>query len=490
MMLDQLDTATLEEIAGALDRRALSSRELVEAHVARISAHDARLGAIIELNPDAVAIAEQRDAERAKGDLRGPLHGIPVMVKDNLDTGDRMMTTAGSLALDGHRAATDSHVVHLLRAAGAIILAKTNLSEWANFRSTRSSSGWSSRGGQTRNPHDTARTPSGSSSGSAVAVAAGYCAAAIGTETDGSIVSPSAVNGVVGLKPTVGLVGRSGIIPIAHSQDTAGPMTRTVADAAFMLGVIAGTDPRDPMTASADQHRQDYGAALDPAGLRGARLGVARAYCGYHDQVDRLLEDAIRALKEAGAMVIDPIALPAADEIRPHEAVVMQTEFKHGLAAYLATTDAAIRDLGDLIAFNRSHAATVMPHFAQERLEAAYERGDLDDATYLEALATCRRLARDEGIDAALARDRLDAIIAPTTAPACLIDWLCGDNRLGGASCPTAVSGYPHLTLPMGFVRHLPVGLSFLAGAYEESKLIRLAFAFEQHTRHWQPPTL
>jgi len=464
--------------------------ELVEAHTARISAHDARLGAIIELNPDAVTVARERDAERAAGDLRGPLHGIPLMVKDNLDTGDRMMTTAGSLALDGHHATADSHVVHLLREAGAVILAKTNLSEWANFRSTRSSSGWSSRGGQTRNPHDLTRTPSGSSSGSAVAVAAGYCAGAIGTETDGSIVSPSSVNGIVGLKPTVGLVSRFGIIPIAHSQDTAGPMTRTVADAALMLSAIAGTDPRDPATSGADRRRQDYRAALDPAGLQGARLGVARNYCGYHDRVDRLLEDAIDALKEAGAEVIDPITLPPADEIRPYEAVVMQTEFKHDLKAYLETTDADIRNLGDLIAFNRSHASTVMPHFAQERLEAAFERGDLKDPDYLEALAICRRLGGTDGIDAAMARDRLDAIIAPTTAPAPLIDWLCGDNRLGGCSCPTAVTGYPHLTLPMGFVGRLPVGLSLFAGAFQESKLIRLAFAFEQHTQHLQPPAL
>jgi amidase len=490
MALDRLDEATLDDIARALEGRAISSRELVEAHTARISEHDAKLGAVIELNPDALAIAGQRDAERAAGRLRGPLHGIPVLVKDNLDTGDRMSTSAGSLALAGHRAAGDSHVVHRLRAAGAVVLGKTNLSEWANFRSTRSSSGWSSRGGQTRNPYDTARTPGGSSSGSAVAIAAGFCAGAIGTETDGSILHPCSMNGLVGIKPTVGLVSRAGIIPIAASQDTAGPVARSVADAALLLSVIAGTDPGDQSTARADEHRRDYRAALDPADLDGVRLGVARAYCGYHERADRLLEDAIAELKSAGAMVIDPIELPSVDEIRPAERLVMETEFKDGLCAYLAAADAGLRDLGDVIAFNRSHAATVMPHFGQEILESAYERGGLDEPVYLDALATCRRLARSEGIDAALARDRLDAIIAPTTTPAWLIDWLCGDNKRGGASCPTAVAGYPHITVPMGCVDHLPVGLSFLAGAFAESRLIRMGFAFEQRTRHRRPPPL
>jgi amidase len=490
MALDRLDNASMDDIARALERRAISSRELVEVHVARISEHDAGLGAVIELNPDAVAIADQRDAERAAGGLRGPLHGIPVMVKDNLDTGDRMRTSAGSLALAGHRAAADSHVVHRLRAAGAVILGKTNLSEWANFRSIRSTSGWSSRGGQTRNPYDTARTPGGSSSGSAVAVAAGFCAGAIGTETDGSILSPCSMNGLVGIKPTVGLVSRAGIIPIAASQDTAGPMARSVADAALLLGAIAGTDPADPATAAADRQARDYRAALDPAGLEGVRLGVARAYCGYHERADRLLDEAIGELKQAGAMVIDPIELPPADEIRPAERLVMETEFKHGLQAYLEAARTPLRDVADLVAFNRAHAATVMPHFGQEILESSLGRGGLDEPAYREALATCRRLARAEGIDAALARDRLDAIIAPTTTPAWLIDWLCGDNRRGGASCPSAVAGYPHFTVPMGRVEHLPVGLSFFAGAFAESMLIRMAFAFEQRTRHRCPPVL
>ena len=490
MALDRLEAATMDEIARALDRRALSSRELVEAHVARISEHDARLGGVIELNPDAIAMAAERDADRAAGKVRGALHGIPVMVKDNLDTGDRMRTSAGSLALAGHRAAADSHVVHRLRAAGVVILGKTNLSEWANFRSIRSTSGWSSRGGQTRNPYDTARTPGGSSSGSAVAVAAGFCAGAIGTETDGSIVHPCSMNGLVGIKPTVGLVSRAGIVPIAASQDTAGPMARSIADAALLLGAIAGTDPRDPATGAADRRREDYRVALDPAGLEGARLGVARAYCGYHERADRLLEDAIAELQRAGAMVIDPIELPPVDAIRPVERVVMETEFKDGLQTYLAATSAGVRDLGDIVAFNRAHAARVMPHFGQEILEASLARGGLDDPVYRDALATARRLARSEGIDAALARDRLDAIIAPTTTPAWLIDWLCGDNRRGGASCPSAVAGYPHITVPMGWVDHLPVGLSFFAGAFAESRLIRMGFAFEQRTRHHRPPAL
>jgi amidase len=488
MALERLDSATMDDIAHALERREVSSRELVEAHNARISEHDARLSAVIELNPDAIAIAGQRDAERAAGTLRGPLHGIPVMVKDNLDTGDRMRTSAGSLALASHRAAADSHVVHRLRAAGAVILGKTNLSEWANFRSTRSTSGWSSRGGQTRNPYDLARTPGGSSSGSAVAVAAGFCAGAIGTETDGSILNPCSMNGLVGIKPTVGLVSRSGIVPIAASQDTAGPMARSVADAALLLGAIAGTDPGDPATGAADGQRRDYRFALDPAGLEGMRLGVARSCCGYHDRADRLVEEAIAELKRAGAMVIDPVELPAVDEIRPAERLVMETEFKGGLQAYLAATGTGLRDLGDLVAFNRAHAATVMPHFGQEILEASLGRGGLDEPVYRDALATCRRLARAEGIDAALARDRLDAIIAPTTTPAWLIDWLCGDNRRGGASCASAVAGYPHITVPMGWVDHLPVGLSFFAGAFAESGLIRMAFAFEQRTRHRRPP--
>jgi amidase len=490
MALDRLDKATMHEIARALERRAVSSRELVEAYTARISEHDAKLGAVIELNPDAVAIAVQRDAERADGKLRGPLHGVPLMIKDNLDTGDRMATSAGSLALAGHRATADSHVVRRLRAAGAVVLGKTNLSEWANFRSTRSSSGWSSRGGQTRNPYDTARTPGGSSSGSAVALAAGFCAVAIGTETDGSIVSPCSMNGLVGIKPTVGLVSGAGIVPIAMSQDTAGPMARSVADAALLLGVIAGTDAADPATAHGDLQHRDYLSALDATGLAGLRLGVARLYCGYHERADRLLAEAIGALKQAGVLVIDPIDLPAVDEIRPAERLVMETEFKHGLQAYLATTDTGLRDLGDVIAFNRAHAATVLPHFGQDILESSFGRGGLDDPTYRDALATCRRLARSEGIDAALARDRLDAIIAPTTTPAWLIDWLCGDNRRGGAACPSAVAGYPHITVPMGCVDHLPVGLSFFAGAFEESKLIRIGFAFEQRTRHHRPPAL
>jgi amidase len=490
MTVDRLDDATMQDIVHALERRAVSSRELVEAYTARIAEHDAKLRAVIELNPDAVAIAAQRDAERAAGRLRGPLHGVPVMVKDNLDTADRMATSAGSLALAGHRAAADSHVVQRLRAAGAVLLGKTNLSEWANFRSTRSSSGWSSRGGQTRNPYDAARTPGGSSSGSAVAVAAGFCAAAIGTETDGSIVSPCSMTGLVGIKPTVGLVSRAGIVPIAMSQDTAGPMARSVADAALLLDVIAGADAADPATAAADREQREDLSALDPAGLEGLRLGVARAYCGYHERVDRLLEAAIGELRQAGVLVIDPVELPAVDAIRPAERLVMETEFKHGLQAYLATTDTGLRDLGDVIAFNRANARAVLPHFGQEILEASLGRAGLDDQAYREALATCRRLTRSEGIDAALARDRLDAIMAPTTTPAWLIDWLCGDNRRGGAACPSAVAGYPHITVPMGFVDHLPVGLSFFAAAFAERKLIRIGFAFEQGTRHYRPPAL
>lgn len=488
MTFEQPELCTLTDMRNALGSGAVSAHELVIASLARIAALDATYHAVLVTNPDALLIADALDAERARGTVRGPLHGIPVLVKDNLDTADSMPTTAGSLALAGTHASSDSTVVRKLRAAGAVLLGKTNLSEWANFRSTRSSSGWSSVGGQTRNAYDATRTPGGSSSGSAVAVALGYCAAAVGTETDGSIVTPAAMNGIVGIKPSIGLVSRAGIIPIAASQDTAGVMTRTVRDGAIMLAAIAGTDPRDSATSTCAS--PDFAAALENRGLRGVRLGVARTYTGYHDRVDQVLETAIVALRDAGAEVIDEVALTAADVIRVPERVVMEYEFKHGLSAYLASRDdrTVVRTLDDVIAFNTDHAHTVMPHFAQEIHQRAQQRGALRDAQYLLARAQSLALAARDGIDAALTRHRLDALIAPSTSPAWLIDWIGGDNRRGGAATPAAVAGYPHVTVPMGYVEQLPVGLSIFAGAGADRHVIRIAHAYETITSHRQPP--
>ena len=415
------ELSSLSAMRDALRLGDVSARELADAHLARIAALDATHNAVLVLNEDALAIAQTLDRERSAGTTRGPLHGIPVLVKDNLDTADAMPTTAGSLALAGTHASADSTVVRKLRDAGAVILGKTNLSEWANFRSTRSSSGWSSVGGQTRNAYDPARSPGGSSSGSGVAVALGYCAGAIGTETDGSIVSPSAMNGIVGIKPTLGLVSRAGIIPISASQDTAGPMTRTVRDGAIMLAAIAGADVRDPATTLSGSLSMDFESATQDTDLRGVRLGVARAYTGFHDRVDALFEAAIRALREAGAEIVDEVELTAADEIRVHERVVMEYEFKHGLRDYLATRDAAtaVRTLADVIAFNLAHGDAVMPYFAQEIHVQAEQRGPLSDPQYLRAREQSLRLAARDGIDAALSAHRLDALIAPTTSPAC-----------------------------------------------------------------------
>jgi amidase len=485
---DLIDDGGIAGLRAALDGGATTSAELVAQHLARIRELDDVHRAVLTLNPEAPEIAAGLDAELAAGRCRGPLHGVPVLVKDNLDTGDGMPTTAGSLALAGTHASSDSTVVARLRAAGAVLLGKTNLSEWANFRSTRSSSGWSSLGGQTRNAHDPDRTPGGSSSGSGVAVALRYCAGAIGTETDGSIVSPASMNGVVGIKPSLGLVSRAGIIPIAASQDTAGPMTRSVRDALLLLAAIAGADPRDPTTAAgvavADA-LSGLARDLDGAGLRGVRLGVARSYAGYHDGVDALLEDALSALRGAGAEIVDEVPLTPGDTLREPEQVVMEYEFKHGLEAYLRTRDdtLAVRDLAGVVRFNEDNAQTVMPHFGQERHLAALSRGALTDPDYLTARERSLALAARDGIDAALSLHRLDALVAPTTSPAWLIDWICGDNRKGSAAAPAAVAGYPHVSVPMGCVRHLPVGLSIFAGAMQDATVIRIAHAFERLMR-------
>jgi amidase len=480
-----LEEVTIADLGSRLAAGELTARSLAEAYLARIEAIDPRLRSVIETNPDALAIADALDEERRAGRVRGPLHGIPVLVKDNLDTADAMSSCAGSLALEHARPARDSAVVERLRRAGAVPLGKTNLSEWANFRSARSSSGWSARGGQARNPYALDRNPSGSSSGSGIAVSANLCAAAVGTETDGSIVSPANANGIVGIKPTVGAVSRAGVVPIAHSQDTPGPMARTVADAAALLGALAGPDPRDEATASVVEPR------LDPDRIRGARIGVARNMAGFHDRVDALFEDALSGLRELGAEIVDPADVPHAAELEEPELEVLLYEFKADLDAYLAGLGGEVpRSLDEVIAFNRDHAESELAIFGQELFEKASEKGPLTEPAYLEALATCGRLARTEGLDAALAAHRLDAIVAPTGAPAWLTDHVNGDHYVGGNSSPAAIAGYPAVTVPMGLVSGLPVGISFIGPAWSDAEVVGFAFAFERATGHRTPPRL
>jgi amidase len=469
----------------------LSSRRLTAAYIARIRSLDQagpRLNSVIELNPDALEIAADRDRERRAAQLRGPLHGIPILLKDNIATGDRMATSAGSLALDAVSATRDAHLAARLRDAGAVILGKTNLSEWANIRSTRSSSGWSARGGLTRNPYALDRNPSGSSSGSAAAVAANLAAAAVGTETDGSIVSPSSICGLVGLKPTVGLVSRDGIVPISHTQDTAGPMTRSVADAALLLAAIAGADPRDPATAGTDP--PDYAAALEGERLRGARLGVVRSQFGRHAGVDAVIETALALLRAGGAVLVDPVELDT-DAAQEAELAVLLHELKAALPSWLAefAPHAPVATLAEVIAWNERHRTDELPWFGQELFERAQHLGGLLDAGYLDALETCRILSRVEGIDRALSEHRLDALVAPTGGPAWLTDLINGDNYGGSFSSPAAIAGYPHITVPAGFVHGLPVGLSFAGPPWSEAQLIALAHAFEAATRARRPPT-
>lgn len=484
---------SVAELQARMAAGRLTARTLAAGYLARIGAIDRkgpRICAVIELNPDALAIAAERDRERKAGTIRGPLHGIPVLLKDNIATRDRMSTSAGSLALANLPAPRDAFLVARLRDAGAVILGKTNLSEWANFRSTRSSSGWSARGGLTRNPYALDRSASGSSSGSAAAMAASLAAVAVGTETDGSITSPASKNGLVGLKPTVGLVSRDGIVPIASSQDTAGPMTRTVADAAALLTALAGADARDGATHDA-RGQADYMRVLDKDGLRGARLGVARGYMVGNDRVQALFDQAVVRLKALGAEVVDPVALPPRSSFGDAELEVLLHEFKAGLASYLAefAPGAPIRGIDDLIAYNERDRAREMPFFGQELLVMAAARGGLDSAVYRDALAHARRAARDDGIDKALSEHRLDALIAPTGGPAWLIDLVNGDSHSGGFTSPAAVAGVPHITVPMGQVAGLPVGLSFVGPAWSEPVLLRLAYAFEQATQHRRVPT-
>ena len=488
-----MEALSILELQAQMQVGSLSARTLVEQYLARIDTvdrHGPTLNAVLETNPDALAIADTLDAERAAQGPRGPLHGIPVILKDNIDTADRMMTTAGSLALLGSIAPEDAFLVRKLRQAGAIILGKANLSEWANFRSPRSSSGWSSRGGQTHNPYALDRNPCGSSSGSAVAVAANLCSVAIGTETDGSIICPSHTNGIVGIKPTLGLVSRTGIIPVAHSQDTAGPMARTVADAAILLGALTGVDPHDPATEAGRDHAiVDTTPFLDPDGMRGARIGVARNFFGFNPRVDAVMETCIEVMRDLGAEIVDPADV-VIEGLGKTEITVLLYEFKADLNAYLARLgpDAPVHSLEEIIAFNEAHKETVMPTFGHERMLAAQAKGPLTDAAYVEALATNHRLARAEGIDATLQAHNLDAIIAPSGGPACLTDWVKGDHHSGGSSSPAAVAGYPSITVPAGYIFGLPVGISFFAGAYQEPMLIKLAYAFEQATRVRRPP--
>ena len=508
-MTAELGEVTIAQLQEDMAAGARTAAGITEGYLAAIDAVDDALCSVIETNPDAEAIAAQLDAERAAGRVRGPLHGIPILLKDNIDTDDRMQTTAGSLALLGSRPARDATVAAALRDAGAVILGKANLSEWANFRSTISTSGWSARGGQCRNPYDDSRNPGGSSSGSGAAVSANLAAAALGSETDGSIVNPSGACGIVGIKPTIGLSSRAGVIPISHTQDTVGPMARTVADAAAVLGVITAADGRDAATAAAGRSvHSDYRPFLDADGLRGARIGVARkVVSGYDDATDRVFEEAIRAIRDAGAEVIDPADIPTVDDERmgASEIVVMQTEFKHGIAAYLATrvvVDAELpqpQSLADLIRFNEAHAEQELVHFGQERFERAQGSGPLDGEEYLKALATGRRLAGAEGLDAVLDEHGLDALIAPTGGPAWPLDPEAGDAVHGGSSRCAAVAGYPLVTVPAGFVPRrrvrgagsdLPIGLTFMGRAWSEPTLIRLASAFEQVTQMRRPPEL
>ena len=490
----ELDEITLGALEEGLKSGKFTAHSLTEKYLERIEEIDKRgpgVNAVLEVNPDALAIADALDRERQTRGPRGPLHGIPVLIKDNLATRDRMQTTAGSLALAGATPPQDSFVARKLRAAGAVILGKTNLSEWANIRSSHSSSGWSGRGGQTRNPYALDRNPCGSSSGSGAAVAANLCAVAIGTETDGSIVCPANTNGIVGIKPTVGLVSRAGIIPIAHSQDTAGPMARSVTDAALLLGAIAGVDRDDPATAASRAPEGcDYTKFLDAKGLAGARIGVVRKLFGFHDAVDKLMNGAIEEMKRQGGVIVDPADIETLDQMGDAELQVLLYELKADLNAYLVqlTPDAPVHSLQEIIEFNERHREKEMPYFGQDLFIKAQAKGSLFRKEYLDAREKCKTLMRAEGIDAVMDKFKLDALVAPTGGPACLIDLVDGDHDLGGSSTPAAVAGYPNINVPVGFVFGLPVGISFFGRAWSEPTLIKLAYSFEQATKHRRPP--
>jgi len=475
----ELEEATVSGLQKQMTSGALTARALTQAYLDRIASIDKSgpaLNSVIELNPDALAIAAALDAERRSKGPRGPLHGIPVLIKDNIDTADKMMTTAGSLALLGSIAPRDSIVAQRLRASGAVILGKTNLSEWANYRSSHSTSGWSGRGGLTRNPYALNRNACGSSSGSGAGVSANLCTLAIGTETDGSIVCPSSTNGVVGIKPTLGLIPATGIIPIAHSQDTAGPMARTVTDAALLLSALSGID---------------YSKSLDPHGLQGARIGVARdKFFGFNEAGDRVIEAAIAEMKRRGAEIIDPADIATAGKFDDSESIVLSYEFKNDLNLYLAALgpQAPVHSLADIIAFNDSHADKEMPYFGQDIMIKAQSRGPLTTKEYVDALEKDHQLSRTEGIDAVMAKFRLDALVAPTAGPAWCTDLINGDHVPGGSSTPAAVAGYPNINVPAGYAFGLPIGISFFGAANSEALLIKLAYAFEQATQFRRPP--
>jgi amidase len=491
----ELDELTIAALQKGLDSGKFTVRSLTEKYLARIDAIDKdqrgpAINAVIEINPDALKLADSLDRERRAKKARGLMHGIPILVKDNIGTADRMMTTAGSLALLGSVAPSDAFLVRKLRQAGALLLGKSNLSEWANIRSNRSTSGWSGRGGQTRNPYALDRNPCGSSSGSGAAVSANECAVAIGTETSGSIICPSNANGIVGIKPTVGLVSRSMVIPISHSHDTPGPMARSVADAAALLTVIAGYDPQDPATAPLrDKPPVDYTRSLDPDGLRGARIGVVRKNFGFSDAVDRVMEDCLAAIKAQGAVLVDPVEVGPAtfgDSILE----VFLTELKTDLNAYLAALGPAapVKSLKEIIEFNQKHSQQELPYFGQDLFEKAEAKGPLTDKDYLAAVENIRELSRTKGIDEVMEKHQLDAFLGPSGGPAWTTDLLNGDRSRGGSSGLPAAAGYPHITVPAGFVYGLPVGLSFFGRAWSEPLLIKLAYSFEQATHHRKPP--
>ncbi|HJZ75120.1 MAG TPA: amidase [Vicinamibacterales bacterium] len=494
-----LDELTIADLQQRMQNGQETARSIAQKYLARIDAIDRNgptLRSVLEVNPDALAIADSLDAERKSGRVRGPLHGTPILLKDNIATADKMMTTAGSLALAGVTPPSDAFIVARLREAGAVILGKTNLSEWANFRSTHSSSGWSGRGGQTRNPYALDRNPSGSSSGSGAAVAANLAAAAVGTETDGSIVSPSTSNGLVGIKPTLGLLSRTGIVPIAHSQDTAGPMARTVADAAALLAAMAAADSADAATRSTRRPAAaDYTRSLVASGLSGARLGVVRnKLFGYSVAADRIAEAAIADMKKQGAVIVDPANITTLGSFGDTEFEVLLYEFKADLAKYLTWLGPAspVHSLKDVIGFNDAHRDQEMPYFGQEIMTMAEKKGPLTTPAYVAALAKNRRQARQLGIDAVMTKFKLDALVAPTGAPASLTDLVNGDSSLANSDAPstvTSVAGYPHITVPAGYERGLPVGISFFGRAWSEPTLIRIAYAYEQATKHRKPPS-
>jgi amidase len=489
----ELDEITIDDIQKAFQSGQHSSRSLTEKYLARIQEIDKagpRVNSVIEVNPDALQIADALDRERKEKSPRGPLHGIPVLIKDNIDTGDRMSTTAGSMALVGSSAPSDAFVAAQLRKAGAVILGKTNLSEWANIRSGHSTSGWSGRGGLTRNPYALDRNPCGSSSGTGAGVSANLCVAGVGTETDGSVVCPSSANGLAGLKPTVGLVSRSGIIPISHSQDTSGPMARTVRDVAILLGAMAGADPQDPATADRQRKQSaDYTKFLDPAGLKGARLGVVRKYFGFNDAVDKLMNTLLDEMKRAGAEIIDPADIPTIGKFDDSELTVLLYELKADLAAYLVRRGgASVKSLKDVIDFNEHNRDREMPYFGQDTFLKSEQKGPLSTKEYVDALALNHQLSRAEGIDFVVDKFKLDALVAPTGSPAWLTDLINGDHATGGSSGAAAVAGYPNINVTAGFLWGLPVGISFFGRAWSEPTLLKIAYSFEQLTKARQKP--